>query len=356
MENDNDNVENDTTSSASAKVKTKVTSWLSEIREEVNRRKIPGLQKWVDFSKLSKDQQEQSNNIPEPSIKSTIWNRQLERTKEICHQYLLPSQRKPNTSNSKSQEMETNTSLSESLLETSTCLENDSGIDLKSNNTTLNDEENFNISRREDTPNLKQIGRSSTVYCTNYNDKSENRQQRILNFKRSLSVRKEDDEDEDHHLQISNNNNSISANENYKVNGQSLQNLLPVSPIRKVGLSKEASFSEESPHRKSVLLRDSSLHSDSSHCSSVDSLLEARKPDPEAILINLGFGPVEPENVLDRIPKRFLRSSQVKGINTDEFVRQQHLATQLHDHSVLGYRGLLDFDKELILQRFHPHQ
>lgn len=280
-------------------MKTKVTSWLSEIREEVSRRKIPGLQKWVDFSKLSKDQ----SNIPEPtknSKDSTIWNKQLERTKEICHQYLLPSQRKQNTFDRKTQEMETNTSLSESLLETSTCLENDSGIDLKSNNTTLNDEENFNISRAAETPSLKQIGRSSTVYCTNFSESDH----RILSFKRSLSIRKEDDEDVDH-LQISNNNNSIAPNENFKVNG-SLQNLLPVSPIRKGVLSKEASFSEECSHRKSVLLRDSSLHSDSSHCSSVDSLLEARKPDPEAILINLGFGPVETENVLDRIPKRFV--------------------------------------------------
>lgn len=284
-------------------MKSKVTSWLSEIREEVNRRKIPGLQKWVDFSKLSKDQ----SNIPEPtknSKDSTIWNKQLERTKEICHQYLLPSQRKQNTFDRKTQEMETNTSLSESLLETSTCLENDSGIDLKSNNTTLNDEDNFNISRAGETPSLKQIGRSSTVYCTNFSDQSDHRLNRILSFKRSLSIRKEDDEDVDH-LQISNNNNSIAPNENFKVNG-SLQNLLPVSPIIKGALSKEASFSEECSHRKSVLLRDSSLHSDSSHCSSVDSLLEARKPDPEAILINLGFGPVEAENVLDRIPKRFV--------------------------------------------------
>lgn len=280
-------------------MKTKVTSWLSEIREEVNRRKIPALQKWVDFSKLSKDQ----SNIPEPiktASNSTNWNKQLERTKEICQQYLLPSQRKQNTFDSESQEMETNTSLSESLLETSTCLANDRGTDLKSNNTTLNDEENFNISsHREETPNPT----SSTVYCTNYNDQPESRLERILSFKRSLSVRQEDDEDEDHH-QISNNNN-IAHNENFNVNG-SLQNLLPVSPIRKSALSKEAFFTEESSHRKSVLLRDSSLHSDSSHCSSVDSLLEARKPDPEAILINLGFGPVEAENVLDRIPKRFV--------------------------------------------------
>uniref|UniRef100_T1GKN7 ITPR-interacting domain-containing protein n=1 Tax=Megaselia scalaris TaxID=36166 RepID=T1GKN7_MEGSC len=255
--------------------------------------------------------------------------------------------------------METNTSLSESVLETSrNCFENDSGIDLKSNNTTLNDEENFNISRKEETPNLRRIGRSSTVFCTNFTDRksgSDNSLQRILSFKRSVSIQKEDDDhqnqeheyDEGHHgdesvhndherLQITNNNNnnSIASNENYKTNG-SLQNLGPVSPVRKGILSKEASFTEESPHRKSVLLRDSSLHSDSSHCSSVDSLLEARKPDPEAILINLGFGPVEPENVLDRfqrgnpdappssivakIMERFEQNEREKNLRLGEF-------------------------------------
>lgn len=60
------------------------------------------------------------------------------------------------------------------------------------------------------------------------------------------------------------------------------------------------SFSE----RKRNLFRDSSVQSDSSHCSSVESLLESRKPDPESILINLGFGPIETEDVLSKIPKR----------------------------------------------------
>ncbi|KAI8128946.1 hypothetical protein CVS40_1973 [Lucilia cuprina] len=74
--------------------------------------------------------------------------------------------------------------------------------------------------------------------------------------------------------------------------------------------------------------------------SSVDSLLEARKPDPEAILINLGFGPVGSEDILSRIPKRFLKPSQVRGIDTDAFIKRLQLANNLADHSVLGYRGL----------------
>lgn len=46
------------------------------------------------------------------------------------------------------------------------------------------------------------------------------------------------------------------------------------------------------------------FQSDSSHCSSVESLLESRKPDPEEILINLGFGPPQTPDILSRIPKR----------------------------------------------------
>ncbi|EDW77179.1 uncharacterized protein Dwil_GK22233 [Drosophila willistoni] len=97
-------------------------------------------------------------------------------------------------------------------------------------------------------------------------------------------------------------------------------------------------------HRfSSLLLRDSStsVQSDSSRYSSVDSLLESRKPDPEAILINLGFGPaVGSEDMLSRIPKRFLKPSQVPGIDTEAFVKRLTVASSLADSSVLGYRGL----------------
>ncbi|XP_073848763.1 ki-ras-induced actin-interacting protein-IP3R-interacting domain olf186-M [Musca autumnalis] len=97
------------------------------------------------------------------------------------------------------------------------------------------------------------------------------------------------------------------------------------------------------PHfqfQRHILKRDNSIHSDSSRYSSVDSLLEARKPDPEAILINLGFGPVNSDDILSRIPKRFLKPSQVRGIDTEAFIKRIQLAHTLADHSVLGYRGL----------------
>lgn len=97
-------------------------------------------------------------------------------------------------------------------------------------------------------------------------------------------------------------------------------------------------------HRfSSLLLRDSSMsmQSDSSsRYSSVDSLLESRKPDPEAILINLGFGPVGTEDMLSRIPRRFLKPSKVPGIDTEAFVKRLQQASSLADSSALGYRGL----------------
>lgn len=99
-----------------------------------------------------------------------------------------------------------------------------------------------------------------------------------------------------------------------------------------------------SPHvlPKNPLLRDGSFQSDSSHCSSVESLLEARKPDAEAILVNLGFGPVQgSDDVISKIPKRFLKPSQVRGVDTESFLKNQQLSMNIHENSVLGYRGLL---------------
>ena len=69
------------------------------------------------------------------------------------------------------------------------------------------------------------------------------------------------------------------------------------------------------------LARESSVQSDvtshtGSHCSSVESYLESRRPDPEEILLGLGFGgPVGGaggvDTELSRIPHRFLQPSKV---------------------------------------------
>lgn len=79
-----------------------------------------------------------------------------------------------------------------------------------------------------------------------------------------------------------------------------------------------------------------------SHCSSVDSLLEARKPDPEEILLSLGFGGTASASDLEtgRIPKRFLNPSQVKGVDIDEFIRQQQDLIYTYESGYYGYRGL----------------
>ncbi|XP_063978464.1 uncharacterized protein LOC135163155 isoform X2 [Diachasmimorpha longicaudata] len=96
------------------------------------------------------------------------------------------------------------------------------------------------------------------------------------------------------------------------------------------------------PHSR--LMRDPSLQSDSSHCSSVESLLELRRADPEAILLGLGFGGCpkasQDNGPLSRIPKRFLQPSKLKGITLDDFVRQQQETTESIDSASLGYRGL----------------
>lgn len=36
----------------------------------------------------------------------------------------------------------------------------------------------------------------------------------------------------------------------------------------------------------------------------------------------------------------FLKPSQVPGIDTEAFMRQQAIASNLHEQTILGYRGL----------------
>lgn len=82
---------------------------------------------------------------------------------------------------------------------------------------------------------------------------------------------------------------------------------VPISPVHNnQSFHREHALSEShSPrHYRNPFMRDSSFQSDSSHCSSVESLLESRKPDAEAILVNLGFGPAQSDDVLSKIPKR----------------------------------------------------
>ncbi|KAH9511762.1 hypothetical protein DERF_010195 [Dermatophagoides farinae] len=72
----------------------------------------------------------------------------------------------------------------------------------------------------------------------------------------------------------------------------------------------------------------SSINSDSScsSYSSIESLLESRRENPEQILLALGFGrPIDSLDHLDplnRIPYRFfMQQSNCKGVNVNDFIR-----------------------------------
>lgn len=45
---------------------------------------------------------------------------------------------------------------------------------------------------------------------------------------------------------------------------------------------------------------------------------------------------------------RFLKPSQVHGIDTEAFMRQQQIATNLHEQSILGYRGLTGKEQKTV--------
>ncbi|XP_052860005.1 uncharacterized protein LOC128267243 [Anopheles cruzii] len=204
---------------------------------------------------------------------------------------------------------------------------------------------------------IGRIGRSSSE-----NPRATGRRYNLMEIGRSFSEMNDDDES----FAISEGNNSCpnpsSLNTSSSINNGSTSNLtrsVPVSPIprtsSKLSIQQEhhsqsaqqqQQMSGAGQHnqrrRSTMLVKDSSLQSDSSRCSSVESLLNARKPDPEKILLNLGFGPApHSTDVLSKIPKRFLKPSQVRGVDTEAFLRQQQLSMQIHENSVLGYRGLV---------------
>lgn len=108
---------------------------------------------------------------------------------------------------------------------------------------------------------------------------------------------------------------SIAIQNNFRSNGNFFERrAYSVSPtqrsLKRGILSRDHSLSDNSRHRNQ-LSKGSSFQSDSSHCSSVESLLDARKPDSEAILRQLGFGPAHQEDLLSRIPKRFLHQTNI---------------------------------------------
>ncbi|XP_039285200.1 uncharacterized protein LOC111047539 isoform X2 [Nilaparvata lugens] len=77
-----------------------------------------------------------------------------------------------------------------------------------------------------------------------------------------------------------------------------------------------------------------------SHCSSVESLLEARRADPEEVLLGLGFGGPAYTADTGRIPARFLQPSKLKGVAIDDFLRHQQDLVHNFESGYWGYRGL----------------
>ncbi|XP_075225437.1 ki-ras-induced actin-interacting protein-IP3R-interacting domain olf186-M isoform X2 [Lycorma delicatula] len=77
-----------------------------------------------------------------------------------------------------------------------------------------------------------------------------------------------------------------------------------------------------------------------SHCSSVESLLEARRADPEEVLLGLGFGGPTYAADTGRIPARFLQPSRLKGVAIDDFLRHQQDLVHNFETGFCGYRGL----------------
>ncbi|KAI5719639.1 hypothetical protein M8J76_012875 [Diaphorina citri] len=83
--------------------------------------------------------------------------------------------------------------------------------------------------------------------------------------------------------------------------------------------------------------------SDAGSHDSVDSFLEARKADPETILLNLGFGgSISNSSYSDtgRIPQRFLQPSKLNGIAIENFLKHQQLLVHSYESGLGGYRGL----------------
>lgn len=81
-----------------------------------------------------------------------------------------------------------------------------------------------------------------------------------------------------------------------------------------------------------------------SQTSSLDSkLLNARKPDPEEILLGLGFGGGIESTVYGeygRVPNRFLQPSQLKGVSVEDYLKHQQELIYMYESGLWGYRGL----------------
>ncbi|KAL0280185.1 UNVERIFIED_CONTAM: hypothetical protein PYX00_001558 [Menopon gallinae] len=97
------------------------------------------------------------------------------------------------------------------------------------------------------------------------------------------------------------------------------------------------------PHeeKKSLIAQKLSREASVQSSSSLDSILDSRRPDPVEVLLNLGFGGVPGVDMNNcRIPKRFLVPSKCKGGDWNEFLKRELLQAQNFECASLGFRGL----------------
>ncbi|XP_076313020.1 ki-ras-induced actin-interacting protein-IP3R-interacting domain olf186-M [Tachypleus tridentatus] len=86
---------------------------------------------------------------------------------------------------------------------------------------------------------------------------------------------------------------------------------------------------------------DFSSYSGISSLSSVESLLEARRGDPEEVLLALGFGGKPPNHPISRVPKRFLlQPSQAKGVKVEDFLKHQEYLLARRESRPLEFLGV----------------
>ncbi|XP_022253397.1 uncharacterized protein LOC111088227 isoform X2 [Limulus polyphemus] len=93
-------------------------------------------------------------------------------------------------------------------------------------------------------------------------------------------------------------------------------------------------------NKQSSFNSDFSSFSGVSSFSSVESLLEARKEDPEELLLALGFGGQTGKDSVSRIPKRFfMEPSHARGVKVYNFLQQHENVLKKQDIGSWGFLG-----------------
>lgn len=334
------------------------------------------VQKWVDSIAVAEDENLNncdSNELNEPSTSGGGTASVKGKLTEICSKFMVNEKLKSKKIEVKNLILKTTQKISkkESFnMEQPQQLEDEAASDKCDNETEQESTDDVNDNEKQindDKEDIKLESNNLTVQrchigvlgrSSSENPNPPQRNRRLTDIGRSFSVANDNelpidstdnliyDADEDTSITIPSFNtspsvlsNKTNSNNQLDKNLSTRPSLGHMRPLREHTVSEGHYSPQVLP--KNPLLRDSSFQSDSSHCSSVESLLEARKPDAEAILVNLGFGPQGNDDVLSKIPKRFLKPSQVKGVDTDSFLKNQQLSMNIHENSVLGYRGLL---------------